>query len=151
MKLTCLIYFIIWFIFLFYFKNFTDIEVISTMQFISGQCHTLLPVITTQEAGVLAGYSIALQHSNTITDHRPWNIYVHQSTDVFTGIYNILFKYYIIFSSMILSLKEREKKIEFLHPRDKNTIIFIKLKTCSTWLNLYLESSGIFLIAWNKC
>jgi len=61
------------------------VEVRSTFHFLNGQCHTVLPLIMTKEAGSLAGYSITLRHHTSQAQQRPWNVYVHQVSDMWTG------------------------------------------------------------------
>ena len=62
-----------------------DVNVTSGMYLLNGRCHTLRPLRSTEETGLTKGYSITLRHTSPVTSQQPWNIFVHQPSDVWTG------------------------------------------------------------------
>lgn len=70
-----------------------DVRILSHLFLNYGQCHTLVPLTTTEGSGKNHGYSIMLNQEDTepAYDGTPagWHVFIHERTENFTGKNNI--------------------------------------------------------------
>lgn len=68
-----------------------DIKIVSEIFFNYGQCHTIMPLITTRGSWKTYGYSLVLLHDlwtidDTLGEKEPgWHIFMHEPKENFTG------------------------------------------------------------------